>query len=114
MHSLKPMRRASDEPHGLGFPAADIHVPADGRLRRVEFGLRLLHQRDDFLRPLAEKHPFLGERDFSFSAQEQRFPHFFLKLHHLARKGGLGDVQGLRRPGYGFLPGHRQKVTQDS
>ena len=82
----------------VGLAASDIDIPADGFFRRAELGFRLFHQRDDLLRPLAEKHTFLRQRNLPFPAQEQRFPQFLLKLHHLPRQRGLGDVQASAAP----------------
>lgn len=105
---LEPVRCAGNQPHGVGLAASDIDIPADGFFRRAELGFRLFHQRDDLLRPLAEKHTFLRQRNLPFPAQEQRFPQFLLKLHHLPRQRGLGDVQGLPPPRICFPPSPRQ------
>ena len=109
---LEPVRRAGNQPHGVGLAASDMDIPADGFFRRAELGFRLFHQRDDLLRPLAEEHAFLRQRNLPFPAQEQRFPQFLLKLHHLPRQRGLGDVQGFRRPGYAFLPCHGKEIAK--
>lgn len=49
---LEPVRRAGNQPHGVGLAASDMDITADGFFRRAELGFRLSTNVTNLLRPL--------------------------------------------------------------
>lgn len=97
-----PQVAASD-----GDPACDL-------LRRSELPGRLLRQLYDLLTRRRSSIPGLRQNDVVLAAAEQLDSQLLLQLHQLARQRGLRDMkQGCRFRDI-FLPGHCQKVAQNT
>ena len=99
-------------PGGAGLHTAQRHGAADQvvLVRKIPAGL--VHQGDDFLRPLLEEHTRIGKGHLPLAANEQIGPQRLLQIRQLAADGGLGDMELLRRLGNIARLGHRQKILQ--
>ena len=80
----------------------------------AEVGTRLVDDRHDLLRPLAQQHPLRSKRNAVAAADEQPLAKLVLEVLQLAGKRRLGDVQTVRGTRDAFLTRHRQKVFQHS
>ena len=76
--------------YSLCLAGTDVDVSADGIAGLRQLLLRPIHQEKNFLRPLAQQHPFLRKGDFSIASDHQLLAQLFLQLPQLPGEGGLG------------------------
>ena len=73
-----------DLPHTVGLPGADVDVPADGIVGPHNLFLCPVHQLQNFLRPLSQQHPLLGEGDLPAAPDHQLLAQLLLQLPELS------------------------------
>ena len=92
--------RAGKIPDDIRLARADVNVARNGGIRHLYLAFGLLHQRENFLRPLAKDHSLVGEQHLAGplrSPNQQLLAQFLFQRLELDGKGGLGKMQRLRR-----------------
>ena len=110
---LELFGRPGKQANHIRFPRPDVHIPRHHLVGQGNLPLCDLHQLQNLLCPLAQKHPLFGEQHLSGplgAPDEQLFPQLLLQSLELGGEGGLGEVQRCRRPGNTLLSCHRQKI----
>ena len=79
--------------HGVGFRCADGNFARHRFIRRVHFIFGLFNKVDNFLRPFAQEHAVLRERNFAITADKQLLPEFFFQFFELPRQGRLSQME---------------------